>query len=199
MKNYLVVCVTAFTLVTFQAKAETAIVTELPDGSVSQSEGLENWGKVFEVFSHPRCSNCHVGAEAQPMWSGPHYGETRVHGMNIFGGETRIGSEYVPCSTCHQQTNSDLLHGPPGAEIWLLPPPEMEWWQKSSSHICEQIKDPERNGDRTILEVAEHIAHDDLVLWGWRPGKGREPAPYSAQQTVDFIMKWKAAGAPCPG
>ena len=47
-------------------------------------------------------------------------------------------------------------------------------------------------------EVAEHIEHDPLVHWGWKPGPGREPAPYSITQLVEYLKQWEAADAPCP-
>jgi hypothetical protein len=74
----------------------------------------------------------------------------------------------------------------------------MAWWGKTSAEICAQIKDPDMNGGRSLLEVAEHVAGDPLVLWGWEPGPGRAPAPYSADELSEFVLKWTAAGAPCP-
>lgn len=172
--------------------------------AVSEEEALANWAKVFETFSHPRCANCHVPDDNRPRWSGPSYGDGpngqgwRYHGMNIHGGESRFGVETLPCTACHAATNSDMPHGPPGSPVWALAPVEMVWWQRSSLEICEQIKDPERNGGRTLEEVADHVSHDALVHWGWDPGPGREPAPYSAEEVTNYIRVWAASGAPCP-
>ena len=161
--------------------------------------GPQLWGKIHEVFSHPRCANCHVGPDNVPMWSGASLGaQPRPHGMNINGGASRIGAEYVACGTCHAPRNSALPHGAPGAEMWRLAPVDMQWFGRSSAEICSQIKDPLRNGGRTLAAVAEHIEHDALVHWGWAPGPGREPAPYSAAELAGFIRRWDAAGAPCP-
>ena len=161
--------------------------------ALAQDTGLAVWSKIYEVFSHPRCANCHVGPDNVPIWSGPSYGpKTRPHGMNINGGASRIGAEHIACSSCHTHRNSQLPHGPPGAAVWLLAPVSMQWLGKSSAEICAQIKDPARNGDRTIAKIADHIEHDALVHWGW------EPAPFSAAQVVEFLEQWDAAGAPCP-
>ena len=157
----------------------------------------ETWAKIYEVFSHPRCANCHVPEDNRPRWSGPSYGETRFHGMNINGGESRIGAEGLPCSTCHEEANAPVPHGPPGAPHWALAPVEMVWWNRSSAEVCAQIKDEDRNGGRSLAEVADHIAEDPLVLWGWDPGPDREAAPYSAEQVATFVREWDAAGAPC--
>ena len=165
----------------------------------AQDPGLAAWDKVYQVFSHPRCGNCHVGADNVPIWSGPSYGpKAGPHGMNINAGASRIGAETIACSTCHTLHNSQLPHGPPGANGWSLPPASMQWFGKSSSEVCAQIKDRARNGERSIAQIAEHIERAELVRWGWTPGPGREPAPYSAAELAEFVRQWDAAGAPCP-
>jgi hypothetical protein len=168
--------------------------------ALAQDTGLATWSKIHAVFSHPRCANCHVGPDNVPIWSGPSSGPApRPHGMNINGGTSRDGAAYIVCSACHAPHNAQLPHGPPGAPAWLLAPVSMQWFGKSSAEICAQIKDKDRNGGRlTIEEVAAHIERDALVHWGWSPGPGREPAPYSAAQVAAFLRQWDAAGAPCP-
>lgn len=174
--------------------------TSAQEANADREQGARAWEKVFEVLSHPRCSNCHVGSSGVPVWSGPSFGDNpRQHGMNIRSGESRIGAEGLPCNTCHGLRNIDLPHAAPGAEGWRLPPPEFEWFGKASNDVCQQVRDPERNGDRTIADIAAHVDHDALLHWAWNPGKGREPAPYSLQETVATILAWGDAGAPCPG
>ena len=170
------------------------------------AQGFEAWTRIYEILSHPRCSNCHVGEDNRPRWSGPSYEKAynieedgwTYHGMYINGDVSRIGIMSTPCSTCHQEENSDLPHGPPGSHAWALAPVEMEWFGKSSAAICNQLKDPARNGGRSLEEVAGHVNDDELVHWGWKPGPGREPAPYSRKEAVRFLETWAAAGAPCP-
>ena len=184
------------------AAVAVAALLAAPLSALAQTgdAGLQAWSRVHEVFSHPRCANCHVDAGAVPIWSGPHYGpKPRPHGMNVKGGSSRIGAENgLLCTTCHAAQNAAVLHGPPGAPVWLLAPVSMQWWGKSSAEICAQVKDPARNGGRTLQALAEHVAKDDLVAWGWKPGPGRQPAPYSAAETATFIKTWAAQGAPCP-
>ena len=50
----------------------------------------------------------------------------------------------------------------------------MAWEGKSLGEICEQIKDPARNGGKDLDQLVEHMAEDSLVGWGWHPGAGRE-------------------------
>ncbi|WP_136660116.1 hypothetical protein [Nitratireductor sp. XY-223] len=181
------------------------VINDFEEGSISREEGLASWQLFYEVASHPRCSNCHVGADNKPMWSGPSYGKTRPHGMNINAGESRIGAETLPCSTCHadvsamESASNDTPHAAPQVAMgWQLAPVEADWFGKSSAYICEQLKDPERNGNRTIREVASHLDHDLILHWAWNPGGNREPAPHSLQASMDALMKWAAAGTPCP-
>lgn len=172
---------------------------EAQNSSQGPSDGLAAWEKAYEVFSHPRCVNCHVPDDNRPRWSGPNYGDKpQYHGMNIIADATRMRAAGLPCTTCHRNENAKFPHGAPGAPNWKLAPVEMVWWEKSSAEVCEQIKDPERNGNRTVEEVADHIGHDELVNWGWAPGPGREPAPHSAEDVVAYLLKWQAAGTPCP-
>ncbi len=179
--------------------AAPAPAPELAPVAPDRAKGLPEWEKIYAVFSHPRCANCHVEGD-RPMWSGTEYGTTRPHAFNVQRGTdgSGFGNPGARCTTCHSKTNADRPHGPPGAEVWFLAPGEMAWFGKSSAEICAQIKDPARNGNRTLPEVAEHVRADPLVGWGWNPGKGREPAPGSAEETFQALTNWTAAGAPCP-
>ncbi len=182
-------------------EGENVVLSPPAEGSVTAEEGLQAWGRIFEVTSHPRCSNCHVGADNRPMWSGPSYGRTRPHGMNINAGESRIGAETLACATCHAQREglNDVPHAAPQVSMaWMLPPVEAAWFGKTSPEICAQLRDPERNGGRDALEIARHLDHDLILHWAWTPGGGREPAPYSLQEHVNDVLAWGAAGFPCP-
>ena len=185
---------------------EVVAVANLPEaGSVSREQGLAAFARIYEVASHPRCANCHVGADNIPMWSGPSYGKTRPHGMNINAGESRIGGESLPCYSCHR-TSGNLAsdnNAPPHFGIgWRLAPVEFEWFGKSPVEICEQLKTPSRNGGRDWKGLVDHLiedaGHRGPVLWGWSPGGNRQPAPYSLQQHVDDMALWGASGQPCP-
>lgn len=175
-----------------------------PPETASKEEGLAAFARIFEVASHPRCSNCHTGSDNRPMWSGPTYeaayGGAKPHGMNVNAGESRIGAEFVPCSTCHayREGSNDMPHAAPQvAADWRLAPVENEWFGKDADYICNQLRDPARNGDRDFLALASHLDHDVILHWAWNPGGGREPAPYSLQDHVNDILIWGVAGQPC--
>lgn len=165
-------------------------------------DGLAAWSRIFEVVSHPRCANCHVGPSDRPMWSGPSYGAPRPHGMNIRAGESRIGAETLPCRTCHvtsQGAGPQKPHSAPQVnDAWRLAPVEAHWFGRSSAEVCAQLSDPERNGGRSVADLAAHLEHDVILHWAWSPGGGREPAPYDLETHVSDLLQWSAAGQPCP-
>ncbi|GGA19280.1 hypothetical protein [Neptunicoccus cionae] len=179
--------------------AEVAVPAGPAIGTVSREQGLEAWERMFAVVSHPRCANCHVGPSDRPMWSGESYGRTRPHGMNIRAGDSRIGAETLPCATCHLGENSNVPHSPPAVpDDWRLAPVEAHWFGQSAQTICNQLRDPELNGDRDYTEIAEHLGHDVILHWAWEPGGNREPAPGTLAAHIEDILHWGAAGMPCP-
>ena len=92
--------------------------------------------------------------------------------MKINAGPSGVGAEMVPHTfyqTIQAKTNAKtnaLPHTTPKvAMTWALPPVEAARFGKSSTYICNQLKDPKRNGDRTIWEVASHLDHDLVLRW----------------------------------
>ncbi len=86
----------------------------------------------------------------------------------------------------------------PGHPRWRLAPIEMAWVGQSLGAICEQIKDPQRNGGRTLEQIVDHMARDSLVGWAWHPGDGREPAPGTQEEFGALIRPGPRLGAYCP-
>ena len=165
--------------------------------ALAQDAGLQAWDKIHTVLSHPRCANCHT-PDDHPRWGSEAAGTAKIHPMNVMRGSDGMGNPGQRCATCHGEANATRENAPPGAPFWHLAPVEMVWFGKSSAEICAQIKDPARNGNRTLADIAEHVKNDKLVAWGWAPGPGREPAPGSAEEAYANLTKWMDAGAPCP-
>ena len=63
---------------------------------------------------------------------------------------------------------------------------------------CRQIKDPQRNGGRSLELLREHLANDDLVAWGWNPGTGRDAGARYGPALGELIRAWIDTGAECP-
>lgn len=143
-----------------------------------------------KVIMHPRCLNCHPADES------PRQGDMmRVHEPPVERGAGGMGAAGMRCFTCHGAANFDRV---PGNPKWLLAPKEMAWIGRSLGQICEQIKDPKRNGGKSLGEIVEHMAHDELVGWGWHPGAARTAVPGTQEQFGALIKAWADNGAQCP-
>ena len=149
------------------------------------------------VFQHPRCLNCH------PKERMPTQGDDlHAHVPTMLATETGHGMPALQCNTCHQPANvsTHLLSvgSIPGHPHWALAPASMAWQGLSLAEICEQIKDPARNGGRSLEAIQKHVAEDSLVGWAWRPGDGRAAAPGTQHDFGELISAWIQTGATCP-
>jgi hypothetical protein len=148
--------------------------------------------EASRVLLHPRCVNCH------PDGAIPHQGmQLGRHDPPVQRGPKDQGVPGMECSTCHQDRNQPLTRMP-GAPNWHLAPIEMAWVGKSPADLCTQLKDPARNGGKSLAQIVEHSAHDKLVAWGWAPGADREPAPGTQEQFGSLVAAWAETGAECP-
>jgi hypothetical protein len=145
-----------------------------------------------KVLTSARCVNCH------PAGDRPLQGEThRLHQPPVTRGDDGFGTVSMRCATCHQGSNFDAA-GVPGNPHWHLAPREMAWQGKTLGEICAQIKDPARNGGRSLQQILTHMATDTLVGWAWAPGFGRKPAPGTQQELGALLDAWIETGAACP-
>ena len=190
----------AFALLAAPAMAETVNGLRTVDEFASIEDETERSQALFEemfvVIEHPRCLNCH------PVDDSPRQGmDMTMHNPPVVRGDGGMGAPGMRCSTCHGTENVAYATGEgsiPGHEPWHLAPIEMGWIGLTSAEVCAQLKDPERNGDRTLAELHEHNAEDGLVGWGWHPGEGREPAPGTQAIFGELTQAWIDTGAACP-
>jgi hypothetical protein len=164
----------------------------------SRAAALAAFDTIQAVLQHPRCQNCHIPGDAPLVFDA---GIT--HPQNVQRGPSGNGAPGLPCTTCHATRNPPASYGahvPPGAPAWRLPPPEhkMIFIGLSKAGLCATIKDPQRNGNRNLAALLEHVSHDKLVLWGWDPGAGRAPVTIPHDAFVASFKTWIAGGAPCP-
>lgn len=144
------------------------------------------------VIASPRCVNCHPSSDRPTQTD-----QRRPHLPPITRGEKGFGVAGMPCSTCHHEANFDVAHVP-GHPQWHLAPRSMAWEGQTLGAICVQIKDPARNGGRSVAAVVHHMAQDSLVGWAWSPGAGRTPAPGTQREFGALLQAWMASGAECP-
>ncbi|MDQ3367741.1 MAG: Isoquinoline 1-oxidoreductase subunit [Myxococcota bacterium] len=169
-----------------RAVADFAVISD----RTARSQAL--FLEASRVLLHPRCVNCHPDGDV------PHQGmQLQLHDPPVLRGPQDAGVVGMQCSSCHQDRNQPLSRLP-GAPNWHLAPIEMAWVGKTPGYICRQLKDPARNGKKTLAQIVEHNAHDELVGWGWAPGADREPAPGTQQQFGAIVAAWVETGAACP-
>jgi hypothetical protein len=150
------------------------------------------FAEMGKVIESPRCQNCH------PVGQRPTQGnDMHPHLPLVVRGGDDQGAVAMRCATCHHDANFQPA-GVPGAPKWHVAPVEMAWQGKSLGQICEQIKDPARNGKRSLKQLHDHMAFDELVGWGWHPGGTRTPAPGTQKQFGDLVAAWIQTGAVCP-
>src|SRR5258708_31822192 len=108
-------------------------------GQVAQSGDPALFAPIASVVRHPRCINCHQDKSPRQTDA------MVVHQPLVVRGADGHGAPTQPCQTCHQASNT--ADGfVPGVATWRLAPPSMLWEGRTEAQICEQMKDPARNG-----------------------------------------------------
>ena len=152
--------------------------------------------EMAKVITHPRCMNCH------PVNNRPtQRDEMRPHQPPMVR-EDGMGPPGSHCNACHTSKNFIYVSAPgsvPGHAPWQLAPVSMGWVGLTVGEICAQLKDPKRNGERSLADLHKHNAEDGLVGWAWDPGEGRTPAPGTQEIFGALTKAWIDTGAVCPG
>ena len=178
-----------------QAAAAAAPVTS----AAPLLDPIASFETVRAVLQSPRCVNCHPSGDA-PMQGD----DSKVHLQKVVRGVDGRGVPGLGCVDCHAKANAPDSYGPnqpPGVSTgWRLPGADHKliFAGLSSHDLCEQVKDPSRNGGKNGAELLEHVGRDPLVLWGWAPGVGRKPVAVPHAEFVKAFAAWSGAGGPCP-
>ena len=152
--------------------------------------------EMGKVIQSPRCLNCHPRSDRPTQ-----YDSLTPHQPAVLRGPEGKGVAGLECATCHGPANVDFVNGTgsmPGNPNWHLAPIEMAWQGKSLAEICRQLKDPERNGHKSLADLVVHNGTDKLVGWGWHPGKGRKPTPGTQAEFGALTQAWVDTGGHCP-
>ena len=157
-------------LLAMRAPGEGPVAPRDPMAAAAAFEALA------PALRNPRCMNCHSTGDCPRQGNDSHR-----HTMDVRRGPDGNGVNAVKCSTCHQDHNTVGARTPPGAPDWHLPSPAMPmiWEGLTDRQLCELLKDPKQNGNRTVAQIVEHMS-TPLVLWGWHPGDGRAPIPIAS-------------------
>ena len=136
-----------------------------------REKSLQAFSKILTVLKSPRCINCHPSGDV------PHQGDDQhLHGFGVTRGKDDHGTPVQQCSTCHHDSNT-LYSNVPGAPHWALAPLSMAWFGLSDAEIGQALIDRKKNGNKTPLQLVDHMSNDSLVLWAWKPGYGRTLPP----------------------
>ena len=165
-----------------------AITQQNSDPEVS----LAAWDRVVAVLQHPRCSNCHQPSEPLQGESG------RRHSPRVVRGRDNQGVPGMRCGSCHSEQGNNEASRVPGATDWKMPPRSMSWARLSIGQLCRTLKDPTKNGRRSLKAIIKHMQDDSLVHWSWDPGGTRESVPMPHHVFVEFVEEWVRSGAHCP-
>jgi hypothetical protein len=178
---------------------EPAAASGSASAKAARPDAVAAFETVRAVLQSPRCVNCHPAGD-QPLQGD----DNHVHLQFVQRGPEGRGVSGLTCTTCHGKANPPDSYGehmPPGVSSgWRLPPPEnkMVFAGLSSRDLCEQIKDPKRNGGKDSAALFHHMSEDPITLWGWEPGYGRKPVPIPHDDFVRAFKTWQDAGEPCP-
>ena len=150
---------------------------------------------AYKVLMSPRCMNCHPSGDIPLQGDDSH-----LHTQGVKRGTDGKGVYALKCTNCHQPQNSVGIHMPPGNPNWHLPPANMKmvFQDKSPRELAAQLKDPKRNGNKTLAQLVDHVTNDKLVLGGWEPGDGRTLPPLSHAEFAKNFKAWIDKGAYLP-
>ncbi len=148
---------------------------------------MEEMGKVI---LHPRCVNCHPAGDRPLQGDLP-----KPHIPLVQRGDDNHGVPAMECTTCHGPEN---FRNVPGNPKWHLAPLEMAWEGRTLGEICQQMKDTERNGGKSIPEIVHHLAEDELVAYGWNPPAHLEAVPGNQKLFGQLAQAWADTGGHCP-
>jgi hypothetical protein len=178
---------------------------ETPLRTVASFDGIRNkaersaalFVEAGKIIQSPRCLNCHPATRMPTQGD-----EMRKHVPFMVANDNNHGPKGLPCATCHGTANSRTfaagIASVPGNAHWQLAPIEMAWQGLTLPQICEQLKDPKRNGARSLAQIVTHMNTDHLVGWAWEPGEGRAKAPGTQEGFGALVAAWVKTGAHCP-
>jgi mono/diheme cytochrome c family protein len=150
---------------------------------------------IYPVLMSPRCFNCHPAGDVPLQGDDSH-----PHTQGVKRGADGKGMYALKCAACHQEANLSGLNMPPGNPNWHLPSAAMPLvFQGLSPHeLALQLKDPSRNGGKSLAQLIEHVSHDGLVLGSWNPGDGRTLPPLPHAEFAAQFKEWVDKGAIVP-
>lgn len=175
-------------------QASTAGSAKQEAGNRDSLKSVAAFTDVYKVLMSPRCMNCHPSGDVPLQGDDNH-----LHMALPQRGKDGKGVYAMKCSNCHQPTNLEGLHKPPGHPEWHLPPAAMKmvFQGRTPYQLAKQLVNPATNGNKNMRQLLEH-ADDGLVKAGWNPGEGRTLPPLSHEEFKKAWVAWIENGAYAP-
>ena len=198
---YLVIAFVAFSSFALSFHFTSMVSSETGNSAINLPPVKDSVGSqkaflaAYKVLMSPRCMNCHPKGDIPLQGDDSH-----LHTQGVKRGLDGKGVYALKCANCHQPQNSAGVHMPPGNPNWHLPPANMKmvFEGKSPKELAAQLKDPKRNGHKTMAQLIDHVTADKLVLGGWDPGDGRTLPPLSHAEFAKNFKAWIDKGAYLP-
>lgn len=200
-----IVAIAVFTLTGFALSERFDQVDRVEDSvmneetiaaSADPAKAKAAFNEAVKVFFSARCANCHPAGDIPTQGD-----EMTPHAQGVTRGKDGKGVYGMTCTTCHQDSNLEGEHMPPGVPNWHMPPAnqKMVFQGLTARQLCMNLKNPRTNGGRkTAKEAIHHLEEDPLVTWAWQPGNGRTVPPMSYEDFMKAMKTWAENGAACP-
>ena len=173
----------------------------VPQAARPAADVDELFGRLYPVFVHPRCANCH-GIVVEPPGD-----DNSVTKESHPAAEKDDPERGADCGSCHD-ASEDI------AKAWGLAPPHLRWAGRDADAICAiQASEVRRrntraggNGAGRTGSYLHHLNHDSLITQAWDgkaggalgPDEKKLPTPLPGRtQFLEDAAKWVNAGAPC--
>ena len=176
LKNTLAVsaCVGSFGLaVTLDGQPPSAErPSQPPSNAIGENQAIFAM-KLYPVFSHARCTNCHGRVNM-------------VTGANHAAGPA---AQFSNCATSGCHTPKE---GFPPKE-WQVAPESMSMVGKDARQACATLK-----SHINAAQFLGLVQSDELIHWAFNPGGSRLPAPGGYASFLRNSEEWVKGGGHCP-
>ena len=177
-----------------------AVTSSQPVRAQQSGDPLDLFAKMYPVFTHPRCINCHGVVQSNPGIIRSVTAETHP------GGWVGDPEDAVDCGECHNEPEVLI-------EAWEFTAPQSMWWiGKNVEELCMLQAGQVRNFNRAAGSASQaskgsylnHLNTDPLITQafdglagGARDSTLRERPPMDHPAFMAAAKAWVDAGAPC--
>ena len=169
------------------------------------------FAKIYPVYAHPRCANCHGVVRHYPGFTRSVTPDTHPGGAVGAG----MPDPVVDCTDCHDgPQHHNATTGKEEGAWQFTAPANMEWAGLGEEEVCimqateARLKNKAAGGESAATKDSylHHLAHDPLIEQAFhgRAGGARDPAdpdlpkpPLSYGEFKTGAQAWIDAGAPC--